>query len=113
MKTIELINLTLNEIRRSAQVVADVENDYRHLIFNMEKDGCNAESIEFNKQCADDMQSGLNNCRLALRDVLENIANVQNFKDMVSPVDAALGKVAYDLIYERTTDEDYDKITDK
>lgn len=36
-RTIELINLTLNEIRRSAQMVADVENDYRRLIFNIEK----------------------------------------------------------------------------
>lgn len=108
MKTIELINLTLNEIRRSAQMVADVENDYRHLISIMEKIGCDSERIEFNRQCADELQSAINNCRVALRNVLENIANVQNFKDMVSPVDAALGKVAYDLIYERTTDEDYD-----
>ena len=110
MKTIELINLTLDEIRRSAQCVADIENDYRHLIFNMEKNECNAESIEFNKQCADEMQSALNNCRVALRNVLENISNVENSKGLVSPVDAALSKVSYDLIYERTTDEDYNPL---
>lgn len=45
MKSIELINLTLNEIRRSAQMVADVEADYRNLIFNMEKEGFDAEQI--------------------------------------------------------------------
>lgn len=28
--------------------------------------------------------------------------------DMVRGVDAALGQVAYDLIYERKTDEDYE-----
>ena len=38
MKSIELINLTLNEIRRSTQMIADVEAGYRNIIFNMEKD---------------------------------------------------------------------------
>ena len=75
----------------------------------MEKDGRNTESIELNKQCADNLLSTLNDCRIALRNVLENIANVQNSKDMVTPVDYALGKVAYNLIYERTTDEDYEQ----
>lgn len=46
MKSIELINLTLNEIRRSAQMIADVEADYRNLIFNMEKEGFDAEAKE-------------------------------------------------------------------
>ncbi len=107
MKSIELINLTLNEIRRSAQMVADVENDYQHLIFSMEKDGHDQESIAFNKQCADDLHSALERCRKQLRDVLEDIANVQNFKDMLIPVDVAIGEVAYDLIYERKTDNDF------
>ena len=108
MKSIELINLTLNEIRHSAQIIADVEADYRNLIFNMEKDGFDAEWIEFNKKSADRLHGDLERCRLALRDILEDIAECQNNHDMVAGVDAAIGEVAYDLIYERKTDKDYD-----
>ncbi len=108
MTTIELINLTLNEIRRSAQMIADVEADYRNLIFNMEKEGFDAERIDFNKKSADHLHVDLERCRLALRGVLEDIAECQNGHDMVRGVDAALGQVAYDLIYERKTDEDYE-----
>lgn len=108
MKSIELINLTLNEIRRSAQMVADAEADFRNLIFNMEKDGFDAKQIEFNKKYADRLHEDLERCRLTLRDVLEDIAECQNNRDMVTEVDVAIGKVAYDLIYERKTDKDYE-----
>lgn len=108
MKTIELINLTLNEIRRAAQTIADVEADYRNLIFNMEKDGVEAERIEFNKKSADRLHEDLERCRLALRDVLEDVAECQNNRDMVTAVDVAIGEVAYDLIYERKTEKDYE-----
>lgn len=108
MKSIELINLTLNEIRRSAQMIADMEADYRNLIFNMEKDGFDAEWIEFNKESADRLHGDLERCRLALRNILEDIAECQNNHGMVAGVDAAIGGVAYDLIYERKTDKDYD-----
>lgn len=108
MKSIELINLTLNEIRRSAQMIADVENDYQHLIFNMEANGADSELIAFNQKSADRLHSDLERCRLALRDVLEDIAECQNNRDMVTGVDAALGQVSYDLIYERKTDKDYE-----
>lgn len=108
MKSIELINLTLNEIRRSAQMVADVEADYRNLIFNMEKEGFDAERIELNKEFADRLHEDLERCRLALRNVLEDIAECQNNRGIVTGVDVAIGKVAYDLIYERKTDKDYE-----
>lgn len=107
MRTIELINLTLNEIRRSAQMIADVECDYRNLIFNMEKEGVDVNRIAFNKKSADSLHEDLERCRLALRDVLEDIAECQNNRDMVTGVDAAIGEVAYDLIYERKSDSDF------
>lgn len=108
MKSIELINLTLNEIRRSAQMIADVEADYRSLIFIMEKEGFDAELIEVDKKSADRLHEDLERCRLALRDVLEDIAECQNNRDMVTGVDAAIGAVAYGLIYERKTEKDYE-----
>ena len=107
MKSIELINLTLNEIRRSAQMVADVEADCRNLIFNMEKEGFDTKRIELNKELADRLHEDLERCRLALRNVLEDIAECQNIRGIVTGVDVAIGKVAYDLIYERKADKDY------
>lgn len=108
MTSIELINLTLNEIRRSAQKLADAEDDYRRIICDMKKDSSHTENPEWLKKSADRLHGDLDRCRLALRDVLEDIAECQNNCDMVMGVDAALGAVAYDLIYERKTDEDYD-----
>lgn len=104
MTTIELINLTLNEIRRSAQVVADVTVEAEMILPHQASETVKdilSERIKQNKDA-------LNQCRIALREALEDIAEYQNSIDMVSSVDAELGKVAYDLIYERKTDEDYD-----
>lgn len=108
MTSIELINLTLNEIRRSAQKLADAEDDYHRIICDMEKDSSDTENPEWLKKSADRLHGDLERCRLALRDVLEDIAECQNNHDMVAGVDAAIGEVAYDLIYERKTDKDYD-----
>lgn len=104
MKTIELINLTLNEIRRSAQVIADVTTE-SEMIVPHQADGTVKDIL--NKRINENNEA-LNQCRIALREVLEDIAEYQNSCDMVSGVDAELGKVAYDLIYERKTDADYD-----
>lgn len=108
MTTIELINLTLNEIRRSAQMLAYAEDDYRRIICDMEKDSSDTENPKWLKKSADRLHGDLERCRLALRDVLEDIAECQNNSDMVTGVDAAIGEVAYDLIYERKTDKDYE-----
>lgn len=104
MTAIELINLTLNEIRRSAQVIADVTAESEMILPYQTGETVKdilSERIKQNKDA-------LNQCRIALREVLEDIAEYQNSCDMVNGVDAELGKVAYDLIYERKTDKDYD-----
>lgn len=108
MEAIELINLTLNEIRRSAQTIADLEKEYRHLVFFQENTHYAIESIVFNTKAADKLHDVLERCRIALRDVLEDVAECQNNRDMLTPVDVAIGEVAYDLIYERKTEKDYD-----
>lgn len=104
MTAIELINLTLNEIRRSAQVIADVTAESEMILPYQTGETVKdilSERIKQNKDA-------LNQCRIALREVLEDIAEYQNSCDMVSGVDAELGKVACDLIYERKTEKDYD-----
>ena len=105
MKTIELINLTLNEIRRSAQCVADVMQE-QEMVLKLDHQLDKGTDELLTKGILRKYKA-LDKCRVALRDVLEDIAELQNDCDMVEGVDAALGKVAYDLIYERTTDEDY------
>lgn len=104
MTTIELINLTLNEIRRSAQKVADISTS-NAMILNIQTSDAVKDILA--KSVEEDAEA-LKRCRIALREVLEDIASYQNFCNAVEGVGAALGKVAYDLIYERTTDEDYE-----
>jgi hypothetical protein len=100
MKQIELINLTLDEIRRSATMIDDVQKE---AIFNDMASGCNQFGDLIN-ECA----LMLETTRIKLRDVLENIAEFQNAKDMICPVDMALSETSYDLIYERKNECDFE-----
>ena len=106
MTTIELINLTLDEIRRSAQRISDVMTEQGMILkydTPMSKKSEEVITEGFMRK-----YNALEYCRKSLRDVLEHIAEFQNGWGMTESVDAAIGKVAYDLIYERTTDEDYE-----
>lgn len=100
MKNIELINLTLDEIRRSATMVSDV---YKDAAYSNHKE--QNESFEI---LMSDCDRVLEDARIKLRDILENIAEFQNAKDMICGVDMALGETAYDLIYERKDEYDFD-----
>lgn len=77
MTSIELINLTLNEIRRSAQKLAEAEDDYRRIICDMEQERSDTENPEWLKKSADILHGNLERCRLALRDVLGDIAECE------------------------------------
>lgn len=92
MTKIELINLTLDEIRRSATII----NDTRR------------EAAKYDKDLANEMVACLEEIRAYLRDVLEKAATCQNVYDMISGIDVALTEVSYDLIYERKTEQDYE-----
>lgn len=100
MEKIELINLTLDEIRRASTMINGVLNDtVRHL---------RQEDNEILQIRASRMTEVLENARISLRDVLENLGNCQNETDMVCPVDVALSEVAFDLIYERKDEYDFE-----
>lgn len=101
MEKIELINLTLDQIRRSAQAIEDVR---MHAEFHgfVNKDNTVTQKMQ------EDCKKVLDDCRIALRDVLEIITEYQNMNDVLSGVDVALTEVPLDLIYERTTEEDYE-----
>ena len=101
MRKIELINLTLDEIRRSATMVSDV---YKDAAYSYHK-----EQNESFETLMSDCDRVLEDARIKLRDVLENIAEFQNAKDMVCPVDMALSETSYDLIYERKDEYDFEE----
>lgn len=101
MRKIELINLTLDEIRRSATMIHDV---YIDALYSNSK-----EKNEAFEKLIKDCDVSLDNARTQLRDVLENLANFQNAKDMICGVDMALTEVPYDLIYERKGEFDFNK----
>ena len=100
MRKIELINLTLDEIRRSATMVSDVYIDAAH--------SNNEERNDLFEKIMSDCDSMLEDTRIKLRDILENIAEFQNDKDMICGVDMAISKNIYDLIYERKDEYDFD-----
>lgn len=105
MSNYELINLTLDQIRRIAGAIELVRIEQWHLT----KINGNGISGKFMKECYEKNDKALKKCRLALRNVLEDIAEHQNAGDMVSAVDAALSKVPFDLIYERKDEKDFEK----
>lgn len=106
MSDFELINLTLDQIRRIAGIIEQVRVEQWHLL---KAQGGESISGKIMKDCYDKNEAALKKCRLALRNVLEDIAEYQNAGDMVSAVDAALSKVPFDLIYERKSEEDFEK----
>lgn len=105
MSDYELINLTLDQIRRIAGIIEQVRVEQWHLT------KINGSGIpgKIMRECYNKQEAALKKCRLALRKVLEDIAEHQNAGDMVSSVDAALSKVPFDLIYERKHEEDFEK----
>ena len=101
MEKIELINLTLNEIRKACTTVDNVCNDTKRTI-----KGDNCECL---KRLVNNCDEVLESVRVKLREILEEVANYQNATDMVCPVDVALSKVAFDLIYERKDEYDFEE----
>lgn len=101
MEKIELINLTLDEIRKACTTVNNVCNDTK-LTLKGNDYGCL-------KNLVNNCNEVLESVRVKLRNVLEDIAENQNATDMVCPVDAALSEVAFDLIYERKDEYDFEE----
>lgn len=108
MKSIELINLALDEIRRAAQRLADVEVDYQYLVHRSFLDGGDSESRKYNQAHIQEMQDVLENCRMSLRQTMGDLIGYLGAHDMIAPVDEALSQVARELIYEHKTDNDYE-----
>ena len=107
MKSIELIDLTLDEIRRAARKIADAEYQILLNVSTSEKGEDNQQNLELYKDEANLLSLSLERCRIALRNILKDISECQDAHDLMDGVDEALRNVACDLIYEHTTDKDY------
>lgn len=99
MEKIELINLTLDEIRRSLTTISTVRNSAVDM---------NRGESHILKSIENDCDIILEEARIKLRDVFETVAEFQNAKDMISGVDVALSTIPCDLIYERKKASDFE-----
>lgn len=102
MEKIELINLTLDEIRKACTTVDNVCNDTKRTLRKEDDRECL-------KNLVDNCDEVLESVRVKLREVLEEVADYQDATDMVCPVDVALSEVAFDLIYERKDEYDFEE----
>lgn len=102
MEKIELINLTLDEIRKACTTVDNVCNDTKRTL-------CKSDDYECLTKLVNNCDEILESARVKLREVLEEVADYQDATDMVCPVDVALSEVAFDLIYERKNEYDFEE----
>lgn len=107
MRNIELIELGLNEIARECRIIDDVMTD------NLWIGSIQSNNIATFKRIAERHQSVLKEVHEKVRDLLEFVGEYMNGQDMVSAVDVAISKTIYDLVYERTSDSDYEEKEEK
>ena len=107
MRSIELIELGLNEIARECRIIDDVMTESMHASLLLDATS-NNERSEFFDRMATQHADMLKEVHGKVRDLLEFVGEYLNGQDMVSGVDLAINKTVYDLVYERTKEEDYE-----
>ena len=108
MRSVELIELGLNEIARDCRNIDDVAIESKYAASQRASDETNTNTIEIFERIAKRHESVLKEVHEKVRDLMEFVGEYMNGQDMVSGVDVAISKTIYDLVYERTTDEDYE-----
>lgn len=104
MSNYELINLTLDQIRRIAGAIELVRIEQWHLT----KINGNGISGKIRKECYEKNDKALKKCLTDLKNVLSDIAEHQNNGDMVTAMDAALSKVPFEILYQDKSEKDYE-----
>ena len=94
MTDYELINITLDEIRRSSTVIEQVSHESAiRSIYSDEKEVYNGMHSRG--------KDALNSIRKKLRDILEEISEYRNDEGMLDEEEIEFTKGAYDLIYKK------------
>ena len=99
MRSIELIELGLNEIARECRIIDDVMMESIHAA-SLQKAIEKPENEAIFNRIAERHQSVLKEVHEKVRDLLEFVGEYMNGQDIVSAVD---------LVYERTSDSDYEE----
>ena len=102
MDTIELIKLTLEEIRRSSEMIESCKNNY--VLVSKLKNNV----TEYRANEIMDYVDIMENARISWRDTLNDLLKFQEAKDMVTGVEIALSKTAIELINEIKNESDFE-----
>ena len=102
MDTIELIKLTLEEIRRSSEMIESCKNNY--VLVSKLKNNV----TEYRANEIMDYVDVIEKARISLRDTLNDLFKFQEAKDMFTGVDIALSKTAIELINEIKNESDFE-----
>lgn len=92
-KDIQIINITLDEIRRSCASIEEVRT------INGVVAGIHSEEEKSYKDIEKSVAEQLKSTKEKLKDVLEDISNFRNEKDMLDEEELDFTEKAYDLIY--------------
>ena len=110
MRKIELIELGLNEIARECRIIDGVAMDCKMAIAVNEAKGKTVDDVLRNLPVKhDEMMAEIHG---KVVELLEMVGEYMNCNEMVTPVDLALNKPIYDLVYERKTEDDFEETED-
>ena len=110
MRHIDLIRLTLDEIRKNVDCIGELMNDKSWLAKVIEVQGDeSAEDIQKRRQTVGDYDEVLNRIRLDLRNVLEFSSNFRNDVSAYESWELSSSKENFDLIYDRKNEKDYEE----
>lgn len=107
MKRIEKIELGLYEIARECRTIDRVATSYETLNAIHEAGGHEIDKVLL--ELPDQHEDFLKDVHAKVVELLEMVGEYMNGCDMVHPVDIAINKPIYDLVYERKTEEDFEE----
>ena len=107
MKTIEKIELGLYEIARECRTIDRVITSHETLNAIHEAGGHKIDDVL--RELPEQHEDFLKEVHGKVVDLMEMVGEYMNGCDMVHPVDIAINKPIYDLVYERKTEEDFEE----
>ena len=106
MRTIELIEMGLNEVTRQCHVINDVMLECKHGSDCQEVK--NGKRDSFLDRLADEHEMLLDEVHGKVVELLDLCGEYMNNSGMTDGVEAAISKPIYDLVYKRKTEDDFD-----
>jgi hypothetical protein len=104
---IEKIELGLYEIARECRTIDRVITSHETLNAIHEAGGHKVDDVL--KEMPEQHEDFLKDVHTKVVELLEMVGEYMNACDMVHPVDIAINKPIYDLVYERKTEEDFEE----